>query len=209
MSDAPWSEWAALALALGVWSCRGLRVRWLARHRPQALAAAVNAALRERWVLSLAMQPGSELLAVQTLRNSLMSATVVASTSALLLTGLAGMLAGLGADVLWTGPGQVRPLVLLMLALTLFAAFAASALATRLLHHVGYMLASPVGSALRAEVLPEAARALGQAGRHYGTGLRCLLVAPALALGLLWPLALPAAAVVTVVALIAFDRPSR
>ena len=44
--------------------------------------------LRRAWIARVMESPGMEILAVQTLRNSIMAATVMASTSALGLMGL-------------------------------------------------------------------------------------------------------------------------
>ena len=56
------------------------------RH-PQRLARTAHAALREQWFAAVSQQTGSEILAVQTLCNSMMSATMTASTAVLGLMG--------------------------------------------------------------------------------------------------------------------------
>lgn len=63
---------------------------WLAvaqRRRPKRMARAVHANLRQDWFEAVSAQKGSEVLAAQTLRNSLMSASMTASTAALALMG--------------------------------------------------------------------------------------------------------------------------
>ena len=81
------SPWLAVIVTLGiVVAYEG----WLAlaqRRTPQRLARSAHASLREDWFAAISAQPGSEILAVQTLRNSLMSATMLASTAALALMG--------------------------------------------------------------------------------------------------------------------------
>ena len=57
------------------------------RHKPDRVARSAHAALREEWFTAVSAHPGSEILAVQTLRNSLMSATMTASTAVLGLLG--------------------------------------------------------------------------------------------------------------------------
>ncbi|MBX9716693.1 MAG: DUF599 domain-containing protein, partial [Burkholderiaceae bacterium] len=57
------------------------------RRQPERLARTAHAALREDWFAAVSAQSGSEILAVQTLRNSLMSATMIASTAVLGLMG--------------------------------------------------------------------------------------------------------------------------
>ncbi len=46
------------------------------RRRPEQMARSAHAALREEWFTAVSQQTGTEILAVQTLRNSLMSATM-------------------------------------------------------------------------------------------------------------------------------------
>ena len=53
------------------------------RRRPERMARSAHAALREDWFIAVSQHKGSEILAVQTLRNSLMSATMTASTAML------------------------------------------------------------------------------------------------------------------------------
>ena len=57
------------------------------RRNPAAMARTAHAELREEWFNAISRQPGSEILAVQTLRNSVMSASMIASTAVLALMG--------------------------------------------------------------------------------------------------------------------------
>ena len=57
------------------------------RRHPARVARVAHAQLREDWFLAVSAEKGSEMLAVQTLRKSLMSATMLASTAALALMG--------------------------------------------------------------------------------------------------------------------------
>ena len=60
----------------------------VAQHRrPDRIARSAHAALREDWFNAVSQHAGSEILAAQTLRNSLMSATMTASTAVLGLMG--------------------------------------------------------------------------------------------------------------------------
>ncbi|HIV71665.1 MAG TPA: DUF599 domain-containing protein, partial [Candidatus Aquabacterium excrementipullorum] len=63
-------------------------LQWLpGRSTPDTLSRAAHARLRAEWLHALSTQVGSEILAVQTIRNSLMSSTLTASTAALGLMG--------------------------------------------------------------------------------------------------------------------------
>ena len=59
----------------------------LSRRHPAAITRTAHAHLREQWFEAISRQPNSEILAVQALRNSLMSATMMASTAVLGLMG--------------------------------------------------------------------------------------------------------------------------
>lgn len=86
------------------------------RRRPGQLARTAHAALREEWFEAVSAQKGSGILAVQTLRNSLMSATMTASTAVLALMGTVSRLCALcvaaQADTArppaWTAPPSER-----------------------------------------------------------------------------------------------------
>lgn len=180
------------------------------RRSPGRMARSAHAALREEWFAAVSQQKGSEILAVQTLRNSLMSATMTASTAML---GLVGTVT-LAAPSLHASLGElaflpsVTPrlvLELLLLAL-LFASLVCSAMAVRYYNHVGFISGMPVESEARKRWAEAGAAYVRRAGILYSWGLRHLiLVAPILA-GLLHPLAGPIAAVLVVVALVRFDR---
>lgn len=162
------------------------------RLRPQRMARTVHVALRDAWLHAISQQRGSEVLAVQTLRNSLMSATMTASVAVLGLMGTATLtLPGLHDAVVAAGlPAQTWPqiLVLVLMAL-LFAALVSSATAIRYYHHVGYIGAMPVESEQRRQWMPIGAAYLRRAGLLYGAGLRQLMLVGPVVAALLHPLA--------------------
>ncbi len=181
------------------------------RRAPQRLARSAHASLREEWFAAVSAQPGSEILAVQTLRNSLMSATMTASTAVL---GLLGTIT-LAAPTLRTSLGEsgVEGLVLtprLMIELTLmmllFASLVCSAMAVRYYNHASFICAMPVGSASRKQWSANGTAYVRRAGILYSWGLRhLLLVAPVVAF-ILHPLAGPTTAIGMLVVLRSFDH---
>ena len=64
-----------------------------AQHRGRYGSPRIHAALRAEWFAAVSAERGTEVLAVQTLRNSLMSATMIASTAAIGLMGAATLVA--------------------------------------------------------------------------------------------------------------------
>ena len=202
-------SWVALftsVLLIGGYELR----QWVTERRnPQTTARAAHATLREQWVRALSDQSGSEIVAVQTLRNSLMSATISASTAALALVGtlsltVPGASQGLGLFGLTRlSPGLVIELMLLG---TLFASYVCSATAMRYFSHAGFVMSLPVASPQRDARLPTAIDYVRRAGSLYGWGLRSFfLVAPLIA-GLIHAFAMPLASLALVLVLRALDQ---
>jgi len=147
---------------------------------------------------------------VQTLRNSLMSATMTASTAALGLVATA-TLAGPSLHSSFgeaTGVPNVTPrlaLELVLLAL-LFASLVSSTMAVRYYNHAGFIGSMPVGSEPRRRWERAGADYVRRAGILYSWGLRHLvLVAPVVA-SILHPATGPVAALFVVTVLFGFDR---
>jgi hypothetical protein len=203
------TSWLAALLTMVVVALYELWFAYAQRRRPLDLARTAHATLREEWFEAISRQPGSEILAVQTLRNSLMSASMIASTTVLGLMGTVTLSAsslaatfGGEAGVAFT-PRLAVELVLLAL---LFASLVSSAMSVRYYNHAGFIGGMPVGSEARQRWNPVGAAHVHRAGLLYSWSLRNLvLVVPAVAF-ILHPAAGPAAAVIVVVVLFAFDR---
>ena len=201
--------WAALVTA-AIPLLYELVLWWAQRQRPTHVARTAHANLREEWFSAVGVVPGSEILAVQTLRNSLMSATMIASTAAIGLMGAATLVAPslhppleAGSLLLHVTPRLAMELLLMA---TLFASLVYSVMAVRYYNHVGFFVSMPVGSAQRGVWAASGAVYVRRAGLLYGWGLRHLiLVAPMLGF-IVHPLAGPVAAVLVVLALWGFDR---
>lgn len=177
------------------------------KNRPHRVARSAHAAMRINWIGALSKVAGSEILAVQTLRNALMSATLTATTAALGLMGTVSLAAS-AAHAADFSPGSLTPRMVLELLLVaqLFAALVCSAMAVRFYNHTGFIVSMPVGSPERASWQWAADGYLRRAGLLYGLGLRYLvMVAPAVA-AIVLPLAGPVAALIVIGVLIGFDR---
>lgn len=185
------SAWL-VAATLGLLLACEVALAWARRHHPQRMARSVHAALREAWLHAIGQQRGSEVLAVQTLRNSLMSATMTASTAALGLMGTATLtLPSLHDAVIASAvPALTRQqlLVLVLMAL-LFAALVSSATAIRYYHHAGYIGGMPVDSDARRHWEATGASYVRRAGVLYGAGLRQLMMVGPVVAALLHPAA--------------------
>ncbi len=203
----PWLAAASSVLMVLGYELHLLRVT----HRnPLATARSAHRMLRAEWVKTLSAHPKSELLGVHALRNSLMSATITASTAALLLMGSVSLIAA------WEGsfPHVLVPVLLrqgleVALVLTLFAAYVCSALAMRFYHHAGFVLSMPSGTPERQAYEPLASDYVQQAGVLYSWSLRCFLYVVPIATGLLIPWAMPICSLALLFVLRLFDRAPR
>lgn len=212
MSEDPRTlHWWALLLGTAIVVGYEAWVTWIGRRQPQRVARLAHARMRAEWVQVLGQQAGFEIIAVQTLRNSLMSATITASTAALCLMGVVSIAGNrlMGGIVSVQGELTLASRLLdLALLTTLFASFVCSAFSMRYYNHAGYVVSMPVGSQARQHHAGLAVRYVEKAGYLYGWGLRCFLLAAPLLAGILDPLLMPAASGGLVLVLWLFDRPA-
>lgn len=149
------------------------------RKNPSYTVQAVNIIARTAWVETI-MKEGKDILAVQTLRNSTMAATFLASTAVLLIIGVL-TLSGQGdklentwhaLNILGAKHAELWLGKLLILLLDLFVAFFNFSMAIRVFNHVGYMINVPL--ALNHKMIRPAHVAihLNRAGKFYSNGMR-------------------------------------
>jgi hypothetical protein len=200
-----WAAFVTAAVLVGYEASLALAQR----RRPDRMARTAHANLREDWFLAVSSQMGSEILAVQTLRNAVMSSSIIASTAALGLMGtvtlsVPSLHAEFGAGALpHFTPRLAMELVLLAL---LFASLVSSVMAVRYYSHAGFVGGMPVDSEARQQWTSAGTLYVRKAGVLYSWGLRQLvLVAPVVAF-ILHPLAGPLAAVLVSAVLFSFDR---
>lgn len=202
--------WIAVLATIAILLANEAALLIAQRHKPDRLARSAHATLREEWFAAVSKVPGSELLAVQTIRNSLMSATMTASTAVLGLVGTVTLATpslhatfAASDTSLHFAPRLVLELVLIAV---LFASLVCSAMAIRYYNHASYIGSMPINSEARLRWSDTCAIYLRRAGILYSWGLRHLvLVAPILA-AILHPAAGPIVAVLVVLILSGFDR---
>lgn len=204
--------WVAALTTIAILALYEASLALAQRRHPHRVSRSAHALLRQDWFEAVSSQPGSEVLAVQTLRNSLMSATLTTTTAALGLMGTVTLVAPSLHASFGTATGGALPhftprLALeLVLMAQLFASLVASAMAVRYYNHASFVGAMPVGSPAREHWKSAGTAYVRKAGVLYGWGLRHLiLVAPVLAC-ILHPLAGPVAGVLVVGVLQSFDR---
>jgi len=140
---------------------------------------AVNRLARTAWVETIMREGGKEILAVQTLRNSTMAATFLASTAVLFIIGVLS-LSGQGAKL--EGTWHVLSFEsqhlelwltkLLILLLDLFVAFFSFTMAVRVFNHVGYLINVPIKLGHKMIYPAHVAVHLNRAGKYYSIGMR-------------------------------------
>ncbi|MDB5811673.1 MAG: hypothetical protein JWN94_3795 [Betaproteobacteria bacterium] len=165
------------------------------RSDPLYTIQAVNALSRAAWVETVMTAGNKDVLAVQTLRNSIMGATFLSSTAVLLIIGvltLSGQSEHLGTtwqslNVFGAMRAELWLAKLLALLLDMLVAFFSFAQAIRLFHHVGYMINVPVSTQHRAFTPPHVALHLNRAGAFYAVGMRAYYIAVPLVFWLFGP----------------------
>ena len=205
---------AGFALSSAVIGGYYLFLRWrLTHHDALYTVQAVNAEARRLWVESV-MRERRDILAVQTLRNSTMAATFLASTAVLLIMGALSM-SGHGSDVAHVLhslnlTGAVDPVLwmikLLLLVIDLCVAFFAFTLAVRKFNHVGYLLNIPGGGEHPVITPRYVADFLNRAAHYYSVGMRAYYFTLPLMFWLFGPHLMVICSLVLVFVLFRLDR---
>jgi len=201
--------WAAVVATVLVEALYEVLLLRLQKREPERLARTKHARLRDDWFEAVSRQKGSEILAVQTLRNSLMSATMLASTAAIGLMGTVTLAApSLHAGFDDAGAWSFSPRLLLELVLLalLFASLVSTLMAVRFYNHAGFIGGMPVDSQARSRWSASGVRYVRRAGVLYGVGLRQLVLVVPVVAAILLPLAGPVAAILVAAVLFSFDR---
>jgi len=202
-------DWIAFGIATILFAIYEVWVLWVGWRHPGRIARSAHAFMRASWVDALSRQPGFEIVAVQALRNSLMSATIAASTAALALMGTVSLASSNIQAATFDGTPPLRIVLEILLMATLFASYVCSAMSMRYFSHAGFVMSMPITAPERAALNPMAKEYVKRAGLLYSWALRFFLIIAPLVVGIVRPLAMPFMTVALVVALWFFDRPAR
>jgi hypothetical protein len=193
-----WPTWLTLVLALAYFL-----KQWL---RPAA-ATRQHDALRQDWLIAVSASKGTEVLAVQTIRNSLMSCTMTATTATLALMGGVTLLHSGWAQAEAAGRADALQWQVLAVLVVLGLSFITSMLAARQWHHAGFVAGMPTESPQRQQWLVMGQNSIRRAGRYYAFSVRLLMwCVPLLLVGLQPWLGLAAALVLLWVLSMGIDR---
>ena len=187
---------------------------WKNRRSPGFSVHHFNRQVRTEWVNRIIMNGKMEILAVQTLRNSVMAANFMASTSILLIIGTLNLSEKIEKwayawHPLGTGdhmPPELWLFKLGMLLLDFFIAFYCFSMAIRFFNHVGYMINLPAVSTPSSISEHQICAYLNRAGSYYTFGTRCFFFSLPLILWFFGPYALALGALALIFALYQLDR---
>jgi uncharacterized membrane protein len=207
----------SLAVSATLLAAYHLYLRFKLRQNPHYTFQSVTRAARKAWVQGIMEDHSKGILGVQTLRNSTMAATFFASTAVLLVMGtltLSGQSEKLTTswhhlNVLGSlHPGVWIAKVLLLLS-DFLVAFFSFAMAVRLFHHVGYLLAVPADKRPQAVTPHSVGLHLNRAGRYYSIGMRAYYFSVPLVFWLFGPHFMVSATLVLIAVLYHVDRAPR
>lgn len=150
------------------------------RRVPTSSVHAVNAMIRERWVMMIMSSGKMEILAIQTLRNSVMAASFMATTAMLLIIGVLNLGEKIGQWVQNLHPllvvckssNELWQIKLGALLLIFAIAFYYFAMAIRFFNHVGYMINLPYDASTDDALYKQTCAYLNRAGSYYTFGTR-------------------------------------
>lgn len=188
---------------------------WLkVRKNPTYTIHGVNEIARTHWVANVMANPAKDVMAVQTLRNFIMGASLMASTATLLIVGtltLSGQAESIGRswhalNAVGSHSAELWIVKVLCLLVDFIVAFFAFAMAVRLVNHVVFMVNIPNCDAHSALAPTNVARRLNRAGNLFAVGMRAFFFAIPLVFWLFGPALLVIATLGLVLALHRLDR---
>jgi uncharacterized membrane protein len=184
------------------------------RRDPTCTIHGLNELARGLWVKNVMGNPAKDVMAVQTLRNFVMGASLMATTAAFLILGaltLSGQAENIGRSWhVFNFQGSTAAELWIVKVMCLLAdfiiAFFAFAMAVRLANHVVFMVNVP-GPWPHPSLTPEGVAArLNSAGNHFATGMRAFFFAVPLVFWLFGPVFLVVASAGLVLVLHRLDR---
>jgi uncharacterized membrane protein len=184
------------------------------RRDPTSSIHGVNELARTLWVRNIMSSTTKDVMAVQTLRNFIMGASLMATTASFLIVGtltLSGQAESIGRswhliNVLGSNSSELWIVKVMCLLADFIIAFFAFVMSVRLTNHVLFMLNVPGPQEHPALTQEAVAKRLNRAGAHFATGLRAFFFAVPLVFWLFGPVFLVLASVGLVYALHRLDR---
>jgi len=193
-----------------------LYLNWRTRRDPASSAQDAMLQVRAAWVESV-MREQRDILAVQTLRNSTMAASFMASTAILLIIGVLSLsaqgerLSGTWHVLNFWGnvSAEVWLFKLLTMLFDLLFAFFAFSMSVRLYHHIGYSINVPMIPQPEQTRVQRVVAQMNRAAAYYRIGMRAYYCIVPLLFWLFGPLQLLGSTVALIAFLYHLDRAPR
>lgn len=184
------------------------------RNQPDFTVHAMNARVRLRWVEMIMSSGKLEILAIQTLRNSVMASSFMASTAVILIIGTLNFSENIGKlATTWqlfafsgNAPTELWLIKAGLLLLDFFIAFYCFSMAIRFFNHVGYMINLPADTVMDGFSHQQIAAYLNRAGAYYSFGTRTFFFSLPLILWFFGPYLLILATLVLIASLYSLDK---
>ncbi|MDD5296037.1 MAG: DUF599 domain-containing protein [Rhodocyclaceae bacterium] len=184
------------------------------RDNPTYTIHGVNELARTLWVAHVMRTAGDNVMAVQTLRNFIMGAILMATTASMLIIGtltLSGQVESISRswhalNVAGSHAAELWIVKVLCLLVDFIFAFFAFTMCVRLSNHVLFMMNVKNHEAHPAFSPSAVARRLCRAGNLFAIGMRAFFFAVPLVFWLFGPVFLFAASIALVIALYQLDR---
>ena len=157
-----------------------LYLGWRTRRTPDSSVRVLNARIRKQWVEMVMGSGKMDILAIQTIRNSVIAANFMATTAVLLIIGTLNISEKIGQWALaWQPvlidaaiPGVTWQIKLGILLLVFVVAFHFFSMAIRYFNHVGYMINLPCKLPEDSALYHKTCNSLNKAGKYYSFGTR-------------------------------------
>ena len=187
---------------------------WRTRRAPNYSVHTLNARVRKQWVGMIMGKGTMGILAVQTLRNSVMAANFMASTAILLIIGTLNLSEKIGQWALdwhpnvlaYTVSSELWQIKLGLLLLDFSIAFYYFSMAIRFFNHVGYMINLPDDGSTSNALSMQTCVYLNRAGSCYTFGVRTFFFSLPIILWFLGPYFLMLATLMLIAALAMLDK---
>ncbi len=184
------------------------------RRTPGSSVHALNAKVREQWISMVMGKDNMEILAVQTLRNSVMAANFMASTSILLIIGTLNISEKIGQwslqwhshELAHSFSAELWKIKLGLLLLDFSIAFFCFSMAIRFYNHVGYMVNLGSGSSSDLDLCKQTCAYLNRAGSYYTYGTRTFFLSLPIILWFFGPYFMILATVILIAGLGMLDK---
>jgi len=209
-----WPDFTAFAISTAMIGLYYIHLSTKVRSDPTYTIHGVNEIARALWVSDVMNHAGKEIMAVQTLRNFIMGASLMATTASLLMVGtltLSGQAENIARSwhvLNFFGSHAASLWIIKVLALLLdfIIAFFSFAMSVRLINHVVFMINVSQHSVHPELSPPNVARRLIRAGHLFAIGMRAFFFAVPLVFWLFGPVFLVLATAGLVVTLYHLDR---